>query len=198
MMGLFRMLAGKLRQFRLRESGAAAVEFALILPVMLALYVGANEASALITVDRRVQMVTGTVGDLVARSDKTITADQMKEYLTAASGVMAPFPTTGLKQYVTQVYVDPTTSVAKVVWAKQYVNGVYSTNTSRPVNSVYSLKAASSEKSAMAAIAKGNYVIVSEATMSYLPFYGIVINRPITLYRENYFMPRYGDAISTP
>ncbi|WEK03573.1 MAG: pilus assembly protein [Candidatus Devosia phytovorans] len=180
------------------NAGAAAVEFALILPAMLILYIGANEASALITVDRRVQSVSGTLGDLVARSDTTISSDTMKEYLAAAGGVMTPFPTTDLKQYVTQVKVDADGKTARVVWAKQYINGVYSTNTARPVNSVYALKSASSTTSAMAEIAKGNYVIVAEATTSYLPFYGIVINKPVTLYRENFFMPRFGGSISTP
>nr|WP_314262636.1 TadE/TadG family type IV pilus assembly protein [uncultured Devosia sp.] len=192
MKALWRVLLGRLSEFRLARTGAAAVEFALILPAMLILYIGANEASALITVDRRVQMVTGTVGDLVARSQAAITADQMKEYLAAASGVMSPFPTSDLKQYVTQVKVNAAGTSATVVWAKQYVNGVYSNNTARTAGSTYNLAAA------MRAIAKDSYVIVAEASNAYLPFYGIVINRPINLYRQNYFMPRYGDAISTP
>ena len=50
----------------LAEKGAAAVEFALILPVMLVVYLGTLEASTLITMDRKVQSVAGAVGDLVA------------------------------------------------------------------------------------------------------------------------------------
>lgn len=192
MMTLWQRFTHRLAQFRLAQTGVAAVEFAALLPFMLILYIGANEASALIAMDRRVQMVAGTLGDLVARANGTVTADQMKEYLSAAGGLMTPYPTTGLRQYVTQVRVNAAGTAATVVWAKQYVNGVYSTNTGRPVNSTYPL-----DQSMRTAAANG-YVIVSQATTSYLPFYGIILNQPVTLYRENYYLPRFGDAISTP
>ena len=54
------------------ERGVAAVEFALILPFLLLLFLGTIEASSLITVDRRVNVISGTVGDLVARTDPTV------------------------------------------------------------------------------------------------------------------------------
>lgn len=194
MMGAFRWIGEKIRQFRLVETGAAAVEFALILPIMLVLYIGTNEASALITVDRRVQMVAGTLGDLVAREDKAISADRMKEYFAAAGGVMTPYSTTDLKQYVTQVFMDPTKG-PQIVWSKQYVNGVYgnSTPASRAKGKTYPLT-----EDAKRVFANGTFLIVSEATYSYLPFYGIVIKQTVPLYRENYFVPRFGGSISEP
>ena len=59
---------------RLRNStdGVAAVEFALIVPIMAALLIGTIELSQAITVDRRVTQVATTTGDLVARADGTI------------------------------------------------------------------------------------------------------------------------------
>ena len=45
-------------------------------------------------------------------------------------------------------------------------------------------------------IAKGSYVIVSEVTYSYLPIYGMVYDKPILLYRQNFFMPRFGGSIT--
>ena len=55
MRALWRRLAAKIRRLRLVEDGVAAVEFARILPVLLLVYIGSVEASALITMDRRVQ-----------------------------------------------------------------------------------------------------------------------------------------------
>ncbi|MBI4046560.1 MAG: pilus assembly protein, partial [Devosia nanyangense] len=59
MRALRRMIARLARS----GDGAAAVEFALILPILLLLYIGSIEASQLIITDRRVTTVAGTLGD---------------------------------------------------------------------------------------------------------------------------------------
>lgn len=190
MRALWSRVMGRLQAFRLVDDGVAAVEFALILPFMLVLYIGSVEASMLISMDRRVQSVAGSLGDLVARSNKTLTATTMTDYFKAARGMMTPYPTDALEQVVTQVKVANDGSGAVVVWSKQYINGVYADGTSHAVDSELNLP------DDMLDVAKGNYVIVSEVSLSYLPLYGIVLQQPISLYRENYFMPRFGGTIS--
>lgn len=190
MRALWSRLIGHLKAFRLVEDGVAAVEFALILPFMLMLYVGSVEASALISMDRRVQSVAGSLGDLVARSNKTLTATTMTDYFRAARGMMTPYPTDALQQVVTQVKVADDGSGAVVVWSKQYSNGIYANSASYPVDSAFNLP------KDMRTVAKGSYVIVSRVSLSYLPLYGIILQQPIALYRENYFMPRFGGTIS--
>jgi Flp pilus assembly protein TadG len=180
----------RLRQLRLVEQGTAAVEFALILPIMLLVYIGSVEASALISVDRRVQSVAGTLGDLVARTNATIPAAALTDYFRAAGGIMTPYPADDLRQVVTQVAVANDGTTAVVVWSKQYVNGAYGTGTDHLPGDTYPLP------DAMKTIAAGNSVIVAEATYSYLPLYGIVIEQPILLSRENFFVPRFGGSIT--
>ncbi|MDB5474461.1 MAG: pilus assembly protein, partial [Devosia sp.] len=48
----------------------------------------------------------------------------------------------------------------------------------------------------MVAIAEGQHVIVAETKMAVQPLYGIVIATPITLYRENFYMPRFEAPIT--
>lgn len=187
---LLARLARQIRRFGVVESGVAAVEFALILPIMFTLYVGSVEAGALISMDRRVQSVAGAIGDLVARSDTTITASMLTDYFRAAGGIMTPYPTDTLRQVVTQVLVSPDGTTASVVWSKQYVNGTYGNGATRTAGSSYNLA------ESMRSIAKGGYVIVAESSYSYLPVYGLVINKPIQLYRENFFLPRFGGSIA--
>lgn len=184
-------LLARLRQFRLVEDGVAAVEFALVLPIMLTLYIGAMEASTLISMDRRVQSVAGAVGDLVARSDTTIPAATLTDYFRASGGIMAPFPSDGLKQVVTQVQVSADGKTIKVVWSRQFVNGTYAVGTDYPANSDYTLL-----PQAMIDIAKGDNVIVAKASYSYLPLYGIIIDKAVPLNRENFFLPRFGGSIT--
>ena len=182
-------LLQRIGRFRRAQGGVAAVEFALILPIMLLVYIGAVEASALISMDRRVQSVTGTLGDLVARSSKTISGGTLRDYFRAASGVMTPYPADDLQQIVTQVRVNTNRTVT-VSWSRQYLNGTYSA--SQYVNGTpFELPAE------MIDIALDGYVIVSETRYSnYKPLYGIIFDQPVTLYRENFYMPRFGGSIS--
>ena len=184
---LQRLLSG-MRRLRLSEAGTAAVEFALVLPIMLVLYIGFVEVSALISVDRKLQSAAGALGDLVARSDTTISAATLTDYFKAAGGIMTPNPVDDLRQVVTQVEVlaDGTT---KVRWSRQYLNGAYGTGP-HAVNSSFALP------TAMVNIAKGKYVIVAEGSYQFPPLYGFAFKQTINLYRENYFMPRFGGSIT--
>ena len=57
------------RRFREEEKAVAAVEFALIVPFLITLYLGSLETAALFTVDKRINSISSTVGDLVAQWD---------------------------------------------------------------------------------------------------------------------------------
>jgi Flp pilus assembly protein TadG len=176
------------RSFKRAESGVAAVEFALILPIMLMLYVGMVEGSALISMDRKVQTVSGAVGDLVARSNGTISIGTLDNYVKIASGIMTPYPTSDLVQIVTQVHVD-TAGKATVDWSQRYVGQVRQSTGAHTKGAVYPLPAQ------VVAIAKGEYVIVTESGLAYTPLYGIIFDSAVNLYRENFFMPRFREPI---
>lgn len=183
------ILISKIRAFKAARSGAAAVEFALILPVMLMLYVGANEASMLISMDRKVQLISGAVGDLVSRSEGEISAGTLADYVKVASGIVSPYLADDMVQIVTQVEVK-TDGRAIVDWSDGYRNQVAVTALGRTKGSEYPLP------QSVKAIAKGQYVIVAETGVPYTPLYGIVYKAPVNLYRENFYLPRFGGKIA--
>jgi Flp pilus assembly protein TadG len=184
---LHRLLAG-MRRLRLAEAGTAAVEFALVLPIMLMLYIGSVEVSALISMDRKLQSVAGALGDLVARSDTTITTGTLTDYFQAAAGIMTPHSTEGLRQVITEVEVnaDGTTSVR---WSRQYLNGAVSAGPYAD-NDSYPLPVA------MVNVSRDQFVIVAEGYYDYPPLYGFAFDQTINLHRENFFMPRFGGSIT--
>jgi Flp pilus assembly protein TadG len=173
-----------IRRFARSRRGVAAVEFALILPVMLTMFLGSQELSAGITVDQKVTIIAGTIGDLVARSKDNITTATLNDYYKAADDIIAPQSTTGLTEVVTllQVASDGT---AKTCWSAGYNGG-----TARTSKQSYPLPAA------MGTIAKGSYVIMSEATYSYTPLLGLFFTQPFPLYHQNFYMPRYNAVIT--
>lgn len=191
MRALWEKLRCKVRQLGLVEDGIAAVEFALILPIMLFVYIGSVEASALISMDRRVQSVAGTLGDLVSRAQDTVAPADLLDYFRAAGGIMTPYATDKLHQTVTQVAVSTDGKTATVVWSYEfaYADTSYAVGTKHLKDSKYPLPAE------MATIAKGKTVIVSEASASYTPLYGFVYDAAVPLRRENFFMPRFGKPI---
>jgi len=179
----------RLRGFLRAQGGTAAVEFALILPVMLAVYIGTVEASALISTDRKVQSVAGAVGDLVARVEGEVTTAQLEDYFQAAAGIMTPMDTNRVRQVVTAIAVTED-GETRVVWSRQYDGHTMSTSTPYAVGDEYPLP------DAMTNIARGQMVIAGEAIYpAYTPIFGIVFDEPVTLYRSSFFLPRFGGTI---
>ena len=178
----------KLARLWRADRGVAAVEFALVMPIMLLVYLGTLEASSLITMDRKIQSVAGAIGDLVARADEKVTASQMQDYFRAASGIMTPYSPVDVLQVVTAVKI--VNGVPKVVWTRQYLNGVFSSTTPHTVGQDYPLP------SEMVAISDDRMIIAAEASYTYTPLLGIVIDIPINLYRSSFFLPRFGKDIT--
>lgn len=172
------------RRFFRAQHAVAAVEFALILPVMLTLYLGSIEGSSLYTVDRRITTISSTIGDLVSRADGVISEDEIDDYFEAAEGILIPYSLNGLVQIVTMVEVKNNGST-EVVWSRT------SGGTARATGASYPLPATSQ----MNQIARGGYLVVSETSYAYTPVFGMVIEGPINLYRESFYLPRFGECI---
>jgi Flp pilus assembly protein TadG len=90
--------------FRLRADarGSAAVEFALIVPFMLAVAMGSFELFKLTQATLRANFVAQSVADLVSR-DTSLTSTTMSDICTGGQLLMAPLPTSGLKIAVANV-----------------------------------------------------------------------------------------------
>lgn len=172
-----------LRAFPHASKGVAAVEFALILPVMLVLYLGTLEVSDLIAVDRRVSVISGTMGDLVARNDGDITTARLSDYFKAAGGIIIPYQPAPLRQVVTVLQVAANGS-ATVRWSCGFNGG-----TALATDSSYVLEPAMRE------IGKSNYVVMSTSSYAYRPLLGQVITTAVGLDRTSFYLPRYGEYI---
>lgn len=172
-----------LRIFARTNRAVAAVEFALILPFILVLYMGSLEVSQVIVMDRKLATVASTVGDLVARSNGEVSGGTVDDYFTAAQLILKPYPTTSLLQLVTSVHVDGDGNT-NVEWSRAY-NGA----TAKTVDTPYDLPEEITD------IATDSYVIVSEAQLPYTPWGGYFFDSSFSLYRQYFHLPRFGEEI---
>lgn len=92
-----KLLPKKLTSFGKDDGGVAAVEFALILPIMAVMFIGAVEMSWAVGVDRRVSQVAGATGDLVARVNQNIKKSEVVDIMKIGSYLMYPFDEPPLK-----------------------------------------------------------------------------------------------------
>jgi Flp pilus assembly protein TadG len=104
-------------RFRKDERAVALVEAAFIFPVMILMYVGSVAVTMGVTTDRKVTLMTRTLGDIVAQST-TVRADEMNDVFNASTSVMYPYDTSNLRMRVSGVLVDGDTQTARVCWSQ--------------------------------------------------------------------------------
>jgi len=169
------------------NKAVAAVEFALVVPLLLALYLGAVEGSDLYTADRKVAMVASSMADLVSRERGKIERSSLNDYFTAAASILQPMSANGLGQVVTFIKVDKD-GKATVRWSSASGTGA-----AREVGSPFPL-AATTEISQLARNAKG-WVVAAEVHYPYQPLVGYIINKTFDIGHIEYFLPRFQEEI---
>jgi Flp pilus assembly protein TadG len=128
---LVRRLAETVRRFRHARDGVSAVEFALILPIMLLLYAGSVELSEALAVDRKANRVASTISDLVAQKSNVSSTD-MTNIFNASSAIMEPYPTATLLK-MQLIVVDITSSAQTVNWSQARNASTYAKGVASPI-----------------------------------------------------------------
>jgi Flp pilus assembly protein TadG len=109
---------GFLARFRRHKGGLAAVEMALIAPIMIFGYFGLTEVTMAMMAHRRAGHAVSTIGDLVTQSTQINTA-KMNDIFTIGSTMMRPFSSSTLQLRVTSVQMDASENI-NVIWCKVY------------------------------------------------------------------------------
>jgi Flp pilus assembly protein TadG len=168
-------------RFRVDLAALSAVEFALVLPIMLTLYLGGVELSDALTINRKVTHVTSTLADLVAQS-KTITDSDMEDIFDAAESIMTPYDITGMEMVVSGIAIDAD-GVATVAWSD--TRG----GTALVKDSTYTgLPVGVNQASTFLVMAKVNY--------DYTPIIGYVLTGTYDLHDQFYLRPRLSTSVA--
>lgn len=176
---VLRSTGGRLLRLLMRgESGMAAVEFSLILPILVLLWIGGVEMTQALSIDRRLNNLASAIGDLSARS-KQLTYNDVDNILDIAPGAMFPYSTTGLQLRVSAVNIS-SGGTATVAWSRISGAGITAYADNQNVNSIVpaTLRVPESQ------------IIMAEVYYTYTPAVGYVITGSLGLDDRMFFVPR--------
>ncbi|MGY3447179.1 TadE/TadG family type IV pilus assembly protein [Bradyrhizobium sp. USDA 4473] len=176
----------RVRKFLIDTEALAAIEFAMILPFMLLLYVGGIELANGMAINVKVTAAAHSVADMVSQNTQ-VSATQLQNILGASTAILAPYPTTANGSSVTTITVSGVSTDnngnATVQWSESY-NGT-SYGTGRPVGQKITLPASLTGTQ--------NYnvsFVLGEVSYGYTPHLGFTISGTLTLADSYYLFPR--------
>ena len=162
------------RRFARDRRGVSAVEFALLAPIMVALYLGCVEVSDAVSADRKVSLTAAAVANLTAQV-ATISTSDMTNILDASTAIISPYSASKLKITVSCLNIDANKNVT-VKWSATRNGGVGGT------------------VSVPTALQVPGQLIYSQVSYAYTPTVGYTITGTLNLSDQMFMSPR----ITTP
>jgi len=158
MLNLLARFAKARALFRRAQGGLAAIEFALLAPVMAAMFLGSIELADALNCNQKVTGMAATAADLIAQETNATNAD-VTNVFSAVNAIVYPYPVTGMK-IVISCLTDDSHGGGKVTWSDAQ------NATARTVGSTVTVPSG--------VITTGGSVILAEITYPY--------NSPVTDY----------------
>ena len=167
-----------LKGLKCHDGGVAAVEFALVLPVLLLILMGVIELSNVMMVERKLLNSMQSVADLIGQKTDITTADLTDIYV-AGQLTMNPYDTANLTIGVASVRFDDTSGDPTLDWSDGWNGG--------SVTNPTTLAVGRGEAGASIVIVSGVY--------TYTPLSSLIIPTTLSLGEISYVRPRKVDYI---
>ena len=174
---------GRFRGIR-SDRANVAVEFALALPVLLAMLLASAELGRFVLLNQKIDRVATTMSDLVARVE-TISENDLDDIFLAASHVASPFNLTTSGRVVVSSVVNPDGDGATIAWQRAGGGNFLA-------SSEVGIEGGTATLSAELNVREGETVIISEVFFDFEPFLSETIVAPRVIYRRAHHRPRLG------
>jgi Flp pilus assembly protein TadG len=183
--GRVHRLSAAARFLATQSGGLAAVEFAIILPLMLLLYMGSFEIAEAVSLKRQVALTASTVANIVTQYATISKTTELPDILDASSAVLTPYPVSNAVVTVSLVTIDNNGN-ATVTWS-QALNGG-----GRKVGQTVTLPTGLD--------VPNTSVVLGETTYAYAPLMDFAHIGALNLYSSVYMSPRSssGTILLTP
>ena len=179
----FAPLRRSVRRCARDDRGVAAIEFAMIVPLMIVMIFGMIDVTMGVGVDRKVTMMAQAMSDLASRAP-SVSDTEITNFFNIGRAMIAPYPTTDLTSRISQVYLDPAANgTGKVQWSKG--------NSPLAAGSSVTVPAGLISKDSSDKVVANQYLILAEVTYVYKPIIGYVAGKAgVTLSESTYTRPR--------
>ncbi len=176
------------RKIAREKSGVAAIEFAMVAPIVFALFLGTLELSQAITADRRVTQIASSVADLVARTRQISSNPDLDGIMEIINEVIKPFDENRIRVTVMNVASNPDNATdVKICWVYHHKNGA--ADSSAAENGNYTLPAG--------LIEAGDSVVVAHVRYQYAPLVAkqFYVQTNLALEEKFYLKPRLSTMV---
>ena len=184
----FRRLAP--RRFLRDERGVTAVEFALVLPILIVLVLGCFEVPRYVLVVQKITRTSAGVADLIAQADDPVTGNQIQDIFRASRVMMDPYDIVADgKIFITSIN-NPSGAGVEITWQRDNSGNAAATS-----------KIGSSGTPAIpAALMPGSdeEVLAAEVFFNYTPIFSTLIYSGSQLYSVSYTRPRNHNLTTVP
>jgi Flp pilus assembly protein TadG len=167
-------------RFARDRRAVTSLEFAILLPLLVGLYLGSAEVAQGIAIKRKVTLTAHAVADLSSQYT-AINNGQMSNILNAASAIIAPYTSSNLQATVSEISINAQ-GQATVVWSDS-LNG-----TALPIGQSVMVP------SALAV--PNTFLILGQAQYSDSPTTGYVLTNALTLSDQIFLMPRQSTSVA--
>jgi Flp pilus assembly protein TadG len=188
------LLRPRPRHFARDQRGVAAIEFALVLPIVALILLGCFEVPRFVMVFQHLARTSAGVADLVAQADEKMTINQMNDIFTAGQIMMQPFDVSTNGVIMVSSINNPGGAGVKITW--QMKNGSYSP----PGGSKLGAAGATPSAALPAALLPGSNeeVLAAEVFFNYVPVFKTYIYPGGQLYMISYTRPRNHNLMTQP
>lgn len=176
-------LGRPVRSLAADSRGIAAVEFALVVPVLLLIMMGVAEVGRFALFTIKVQHSANSVADLASR-EETLTAGQLTSIFAAARHIVRPFDMTADGVAIVSCVGRATSQPLSRFWQRPGGGNLAANSTVAPTGSPVALPPGLT-------LRDGESVVVAEVVFRYRPWLmGIVPDT--TIRRTAFYRPRLG------
>jgi Flp pilus assembly protein TadG len=193
--------ARKAARHAANQDGTAAVEFAMLMPIMITLFFGVVESSMALICRSDVSLMASTAGDLISQAQTASSTDLSNVY-SAAGTVLYPYydpAKTGSTKptiRITSVIDDGSGATGqnhltgKVAWTCTQAGSGTLSPSSRAVNDTVTLP--------QPLMTAGGSIVIAEIAYQYTSATTKVVGGPINFTNNFYAKPRRVSQIATP
>lgn len=173
------------RRFIASTRAIAAIEFSIVLPVLMLIFVGTFDAGRAIAIYMKVRTATFTV-DAITNQYTSVQTSDLQSITGAATVILAPYPSSPAIVTVSQVKISSANNAA-VSWS--YSLGGSARSKGSAVTTPGTLGTCSSYPC---------YLIFGEVSYKYTPMFGFFTTASITLSDNLFATPRSSKCVLYP